>query len=309
MDQNGTITDEVRTPDFPPFEDWPSWSPTGAFLAYVAGSSEFNTFNTVYVQDFSGFDAVALPGCFPTSDHPQWSPDGSRLLCLSNPGIIGGALTSVRRDGQGVRLLSPSGVEVVSASFLPDGSVVYNTGQFSSLGPALFHVGALGGTPVHLFDLPSDIFAEENLLALSPDGTRITYLGSGPEGGGLQVSTLDGSAVHRISADLVVGYWSAPAWSPDGTQVAFLGSPPAGPYGVWLAAPDGSTLRRLPIPGSPDFNSEVTWSPDGARLLVSVTDPDANFSFSRMFVIRPDGSGLQELTGGKAFDVHAAWQP
>src|SRR6185503_8960032 len=79
MDLNGTIIDEVFTPTFAEFEDWPSWSPVGGFLAYIASDTD----PTVFVQDLSGSSARELPGCFPTGDRPQWSPDGTRILCLS----------------------------------------------------------------------------------------------------------------------------------------------------------------------------------------------------------------------------------
>ena len=107
---------------------------------------------------------------------------------------------------------------------------------------------------VRLFDLPSSIF-RENLIVLSPDGSRLTYSASGTFDFGLFTAKIDGTDAHQVSGDLVIGYWSPPAWSPDGTRLAFLGSPPAGPYGVWLVAPDGSGLTRLPVPGSPDFGS------------------------------------------------------
>lgn len=307
MDLNGTITDKFFT-DLD-FEDWPSWSPVGGFLAFIAGPSEFGIGNTVFVWDPSTSNVRELPGCIRTGDRPQWSPDGTRLLCLSEDSFIGGALTSVRRDGSDVRPLSPDGVEVVSAGFLPDGSVIYTTSQFSSPG-GVFRVGAAGGTPVHLFDLPSDLFAAENLIVLSPDGSRLTYSGPATFDLGLFTARIDGTDAHLVSADLFLGTWSPPAWSPDGTRLAFLGSPLAGPYGVWLVAPDGSGLTRLPLPGSPDFASAVAWSPDGSRLIVNVTSSENGVLLvSTIFVIRADGTGLQQLTGGKQYDAHPSWTP
>jgi Tol biopolymer transport system component len=134
----------------------------------------------------------------------------------------------------------------------------------------------------------------------------MTYLA-----GGLHVTTLDGRDDHLVSADLDVGYWSPPAWSPDGTRLAFVGKPPAGPDGVWLVTPDGSGLTRLPVPGSPGFASTVSWSPDGTRLLVSVAATDANGAnlTSTILVVRADGSGLQQLTGGEAYDANPVWRP
>ena len=310
MDLDGAIIDEVFTPTFPEFEDWPSWSPDGRFLAYIAGESRFGNGDSVFVWDTSTSSALELPGCLRTGDRPQWSPDGTRLLCLSAEGFIGGVLTSIRRDGTDVRDLSPDGVEVASASFLPDGSVIYTTNRFSSLGAVVFRVGAAGGTPVRLFDLPSGVTSEENLIVLSPDGSRLTYSAPGTFDYGLFTAKIDGTDPHQVSGDLVVGYWSPPAWSPDGARLAFLGAPSDGPYSVWLVAPDGSGLTRLPVPGSLDFDSAVAWSPDGTRLVVNVPSPESGVVlFSTIFVIRADGSGLQQLTGGKEYDAHPVWAP
>jgi Tol biopolymer transport system component len=304
MDLNGTVVGQVLTPGFPEFEDWPSWSPTGEFLAYVAGPSEFES--TVFVHDLRASAAIALPGCFPTGPRPQWSPDGSRLLCLSQPRLGGGALTSVRRDGGDVRSLSPDSVAVATASFLPDGSVVYTTEQFIGFGAVEFRVGAAGGTPVPLFELPENLFlfTEVPMVAVSPDGSRMTYFAED----GLHVITLDGQEDHLVSADLNVDDSGPPAWSPDGTRLAFLGIS-ADLRAIWLVAPDGSGLTHLPLPGSPDFRSSATWSPDGTRLVVGASDADTDSRLSTIYVIRTDGSGLQQLSGGDGYDTHPVWKP
>ena len=45
---------------------------------------------------------------------------------------------------------------------------------------------------------------------------------------------------------------------------------------------------------------------------MSVTSSDQSgnvFRLSTIFVIRADGSGLQQLTGGKQYDAHPVWAP
>jgi len=58
-----------------------------------------------------------------------------------------------------------------------------------------------------------------------------------------------------------------PAWSPDGTTIAFQRVDPASGQldGLWLAAADGSDLRR--VPGTQAVDRAPAWSPDGASLL------------------------------------------
>src|SRR5690606_13860946 len=58
-----------------------------------------------------------------------------------------------------------------------------------------------------------------------------------------------------------------PAWSPDGATIAFQRVDPAsGQFdGQWLAAADGSDLRR--VPGTEAAERAPSWSPDGQSLL------------------------------------------
>jgi TolB protein len=121
---------------------------------------------------------------------------------------------------------------------------------------------------------------------------------------------IDGISPTLVSSHLEVQSFSPPTWSPDGTRLAFIGTPPGGPDGVWMVAPDGSGLTRLPIEAT-SFAS-VSWSPDGNYLVIDVPLFDANFQFSgpsNVYIIRADGSGLQEITSGDRFDVHPAWGP
>jgi Tol biopolymer transport system component len=55
---------------------------------------------------------------------------------------------------------------------------------------------------------------EEQVLAWSPDGTRLAFLGSGRQSGG--VAAIDGSFFTGLEG-------VSPVWSPDGRRLAFLG--------------------------------------------------------------------------------------
>jgi Tol biopolymer transport system component len=87
--------------------------------------------------------------------------------------------------------------------------------------------------------------------------------------------------------------FSYAAWSPDGEWIAFIGAD--GTLG--LVHPDGSEQHAIPL--GPDIAIDgatggATWSPDGAWIAFSARpaggdDPD-------IFVVRPDGSELQQVT-------------
>lgn len=102
----------------------------------------------------------------------------------------------------------------------------------------------------------------------SPDGTRIAFDSDRDGTRAVFVARADGSGVRRISGP---GYAAVPSWSPDGTRIAFIRAEADKPkvWNLWVAAPDGSGLRRL-------TNHRVgqawgaSWFPDGQRVAYSV---------------------------------------
>jgi Tol biopolymer transport system component len=89
---------------------------------------------------------------------------------------------------------------------------------------------------------------------------------------------------------------SAARLSPDGGQIVLTGQKPGGPYdqsdnSLWLIA--GGTLRpleRQPLPAS-----APSWSPDGRWIAFESDRGSADGRFA-VFLIRPDGTGLVQVT-------------
>lgn len=115
-------------------------------------------------------------------------------------------------------------------------------------------------------------------VAISPDGERVAFSISDPEGDGRPSSSL---WIHDLSSDertRVSSGVSDLAWSPEGDRLAFIGSleersglivvSPTGEDPTFLA-PTRWTNRPLPSTGS-----RLSWSPDGSRIAyVSATPP------------------------------------
>jgi TolB protein len=103
------------------------------------------------------------------------------------------------------------------------------------------------------------------------------------------------SAVRRDGSHLrtiVGGHWhpGAPAVSPDGTWIAFVSDKGGYDSRLWLVHPDGSDSHvvgdlAVLTPDRPD------WAPDGSML--TFTGDRHN---GKVFVISPDGTGLQVVT-------------
>lgn len=86
--------------------------------------------------------------------------------------------------------------------------------------------------------------------------------------------------------------------------LAFSGGGSDGLDALYTAGPDGSRLRRLPIPaGLRPF--AVAWSPDGRRLAFSALGPAG----TDLYLIGADGKGFRQLThlGTAVSDI--SWSP
>ena len=137
----------------------------------------------------------------------------------------------------------------------------------------------------------------------SPDGTRIAFLGQEPFG--IYTMVADGSDERIVApnaTNLGITFLAShpPAWSPDSRWIAFLaradnleGEEPesideAGALDIFVAASDGSRVKRISRASTPPV-----WSPDGSSLAFGRSEGN----FTKFYTVRPDGTGMRELSG------------
>ncbi|HSL46969.1 MAG TPA: hypothetical protein VK897_26265 [Anaerolineales bacterium] len=116
--------------------------------------------------------------------------------------------------------------------------------------------------------------------SLSPDGTRVVYIGPSVDGpaDGLYIMDLTSGNTARLpgtgSGDI------NPLWSPDGSRIAFTRGPSSGligapgSYNVVVVKPDGSDLRQLT--DSVNASYAMTWMPDGKHLIFNMVSRDGS---------------------------------
>lgn len=122
-------------------------------------------------------------------------------------------------------------------------------------------------------------------VAFSPDGRRIAYVESDPWERNIWISPVCG---RRRSRRLTNLKWdtaaaSSPDWSPSGRRIVFQRSPDDGPAELWIHYFKG---KRLLTEGS-----GPAWSVRGDIAFTGSTP-----SGGGIFVIRPDGSGLRQIS-------------
>jgi Tol biopolymer transport system component len=91
---------------------------------------------------------------------------------------------------------------------------------------------------------------EDTAPALSPDGSKITFMSRREGDWNVYVVNVDGSGLERLTDDEADD--GLPTWSPDGNAIAFV-SNRGGPWAIWAMTPDGFGKRQLfTMEGSPD---------------------------------------------------------
>jgi Tol biopolymer transport system component len=145
-----------------------------------------------------------------------------------------------------------------------------------------------------------------------PPPGRIVYSARTPALGRESISLFtaaaDGTGARQITTNASGSDVDA-RWSPNGTQVAFTRIGLGGvSSSVWVVNADGTNAQPVstiphPVSGELWFAQRPKWSPDGSWIAfqqLTVVGPRgfADDSAYRLWLVRPDGSGLRSLDAG-----------
>jgi serine/threonine protein kinase len=172
-------------------------------------------------------------------------------------------------------------------NFSPDANFIYFTRGRSekSNDMQLFAVPVLGGMPRKIADHLSTTFT------ISPDGTKIAFLGLGCEGLEICLSEVNSDGSGRV----VLTRWNtphyAPSWSPDGRRIAFETLVDEDPQGLraHLQTYDLSSKKTEDLPSRWRTIRNLLWTMDGRGLLVTAQE-QAGDPTQIWYVAYPDGA-------------------
>ena len=118
--------------------------------------------------------------------------------------------------------------------------------------------------------------------------------------GGAQVAMInaDGSGYRELTSG--PSNSAFPSMSPDGRRIVYR---TFGPDGDGLRVMDLETKQVTPIAGG--YANFPLWSPRGDLIMFT----RQNGGYYDICTIKPDGSGLEQLTHSRGNDAHAAWSP
>jgi TolB protein len=252
-----------------------------AFLRLEAQNSPLTGSLWLTASDGTGAKRVTRPPNGTVDDKPDWSPDGGRIVFTREPPVGVHSIWTVGANGGGLRRVSPP---------CPPGRDIPQC-------------AADDGWPVWSPDGKHLVF-QRLTGALRPAGATINNA-TAIYRDELVVTDLDGAHLRTL---VWLGPWrgdpQSPAWSPDGKRIVFVGKYMTSKTNgtgcecrsLWVVNADGGHLRRILAPGLRP-GGRPDWSPDGKGILFR-THPgdDPSGTGSNLYTIRPDGSGLRQLT-------------
>jgi Tol biopolymer transport system component len=296
----------------------PSWSPDGNRVVYSRFKSDRKPEPAKVWSRNAKYELAS------TAFLPAYSSAGDRFAVTASAG--GGKHSSlyVIEDGKPARTILEREELMLAPQWSPDGSqIALGSGVFSSF--LDFDVGrkiavdrANGGAQVAIVKADGSGFhtitsgPNNNAFpSYSPDGKRLVYRTAGPDGDGLRIMNLEDQSVRVLTKE----YDNFAVWSPRADLIAFVRQT-GGNFEVFTIKPDGSELKQLT--NTPGNEAHLCWSPDGERIAFTSTrmgfKDEALYTFApqpygEIFVMRYDGTELEQLTDDQWEEGGPAWQP
>lgn len=318
-----------RLTDDPAYDDQPAFSPDGTTVAFV--SSRGGGFAHVWLLDVATHAARQITQSTGGDFRPSWSPDGQWIAFSSGrdapledvPGrweeVQSTGVFIVRRDGSGLKRLTPAGGFAGTPKWSVDGTrvIFYET---TPLATWFAQRGDREKGRTHIVSV--DVAGGARTVHTSGDGVRLwpQFLADGRigyESVGSASKDLGPTAIASNEAvfDIIaadgrithgpVGKVRNPSWSADGRQVVYHKVTVASQPHLWTKA-----FSRLA-----DFDLTITepmpsFTRQGDKLAYSATYDGSNVADTAIDVMKPDGSERRHAFARPGFSAFSSsWSP
>jgi TolB protein len=300
-----------------------AWSPDGSRVVFhrrqVAPP-------TSWLKSFTGNPNYELAF---SSVLPAFNPAGDRFVMVGRPAGPAPLGSSIQVGSPGTdaatTIYKDDQRNVLGPQWSPDGkTIMFGVGTYQAffngfVSRIISHDQRIeGGAQLAIINSDGSGFREitsgannNGFPSMSPDGKRVVYRTFGPDGEGLRIMNIESRAVTTLTS----GYDNFPIWSPRGDRIVFS-RVADGDYEIYTIAADGSGEKRLTSAIGNDAHQG--WSPDGEHIVFASSRmgfkdegayTDAPQPYGELFVMRADGSGLEQLTDNQWEEGTPAWRP
>jgi Tol biopolymer transport system component len=246
-----------------------------AFRRYL---NDKQTKSALFVMNADGTQVqqITSPPRGIVDDQPDWSPDGSQLSfyrAVNGPFYV----ATVRADGSSYRRATPACTRKLLPDRIPAGCEDASAASFTPDGQHVTYARATG----RVRQFPK-------------------YQWDQIEHAAVAIIGLDGSGEHELlRLPRYAGDINFPQVSPDGRLIVFerVNSPLRRPRlarALFVMNADGSNVHRV-TPWKLAAGDNPDWAPDSSRILFRSKE-DVDDERSQYFTVRPDGTGLTQLT-------------
>ncbi|MSR64499.1 MAG: DUF5050 domain-containing protein [Verrucomicrobiae bacterium] len=247
-----------------------------------------------------GSPSTATVSILDTTVPPQPSTNGVIVFQTSRNGA--GEVYSMNPDGSNLKNLTQNSAQETMPMLSKDGTkIVFDSdrGHYGS-----YDIWTMNADGSGLFNVTKTNLTGAAVWApaLSPDNSRIVYMGPGVTGYNLWLVNADGSNAKMLSQ--TAGSDTFPNWSPDGSKILFSSyRDDSAAEEVYMMNANGSNVVRLTTSTGRDIYP--VFSPDGTKIAFT-SQRDGN---REVYLMNADGTGQTNLTKNAASDQAPYFSP
>jgi TolB protein len=273
--------------------------PTKEHIGRIIFTCTRGDYNQLCMINADGTAYQQLTNLEAHSYYPVYSPLGGSVVYASNQN--GGVFDLFLFIFEGARLLRLTNQigNVISPTFSPDGTKILFANRAAEGPTSLWTVDNTGENPDLLYAGPNTIVAVD----WSPTGERIAFAMAvnQPDAYEVFIMNADGSNVRQLTRG-VAGIGGSLDWSSDGKYLLMYAGPP-GDKNIFLVDVGAETAVQLTNGGN---NAASSFSPDGQWIAFNSL---RNNDQADIFIMRPDGSDLRQVTNNPEPDWQPQWEP
>jgi TolB protein len=293
------LTNSTRTLPTPLPSSTPQPKPTKEHMGRIIFTCTRGDFNQLCLINADGTGYQQITKLDAHSYYPVFSPQGGSIVYASNQnGGVFDLFLFVFDGSRSLQLTKRIG-NVVSPSFSPNGKTILFANRAAEGPTSLWTIDNIGENPDLLYAGPNTIVAVD----WSPDGNTIAFAMAVNQPNAYEVFLMsaDGSNVRQLTYGLA-GIGGSLDWSPDGKYLLIYAGPP-GDKNIFLVNVEAKTAAQLTNGGN---NAASSFSPDGQWIAFNSL---RNNDQADIFIMRPDGSDLRQVTDNPEPDWQPQWEP